>query len=195
MEKINYLQFKKSLQAVGKSYFSVNDLKKFYQGSDKNFKVLLSRWHKKEMIFRLIRGYYAFYLSQVDYLHLANEIDPNSYISFEYALYYYNLIDQVPSVVTLATKKRSRTIKAGNLVFEYVRLKSELCFGYDLKEKIYIASPEKALADLFYLLARGKRIAELDTLRLKKINIKKFKEILRHYPHYVFKKAQQALNI
>ncbi|MFH1838193.1 MAG: hypothetical protein ABH808_01705 [Candidatus Kuenenbacteria bacterium] len=107
--------------------------------------------------------------------------------AFEYALYYYNLIDQVPSVITSASKTRSKTTTTANWIFEYAKLKKNLFFGYELKDGIYIASPEKALADLMYLMSRGKRMVELDSLEIKKINIKKLKNILKKFPKYTIK--------
>jgi len=66
-----------------------------------------------------------------------------------------------------------------------------LFFGYDLKNKIYLATPEKALADLLYLLARGKRSVDLESLEKKKINQKKLCEILTKFPKYTIKKAME----
>ena len=189
--KVNYIQFKQIVESAGKSFFSLPDLKKFYPASRENLLVLLSVWTKKNLIYHLGRGFYSFNLSQVDYLSLANALDPGSYISFEYALSYHNLIDQVPSVITCATKKRSRKIKMSNWTFEFTRLKNDLFFGYDLKNKIYLATPEKALADLLYLLARGKRSVDLESLEKKKINQKKLCEILTKFPKYTVKKAME----
>ncbi len=193
MKTNNYLDFKKLLEKTGKTFFSLNDLKKFYAGSKESLKTLLSNWTKKGMISNLGRGYYTFNLSAVDYLHLAVMFDNYSYVSFEYALSYYNLIDQAPSVVTLATKKRSKKIEMGNWTFEYSRLRDDLFFGYELKNKIYIASPEKALADLIYLISRGKRLVELDTLDISKINKKKLNSILKKFPDYTIKKMKELI--
>lgn len=189
--KTNYLQFKKSLEETDKTYFNFYDLKKFYSSAPGSLKTLLSNWVKKDLIYSLGKGYYAFEPAKVNYLKLANEFDKNSYVSFEYALYYYNLIDQVPSTITLASKKRSRQVTVINWVFEYTRLKDNLFFDYELKDKIYLASPEKALADLLYLMSRGKRIVELDTLNRKKINSQKLKNILKQYPPYTQKLAKK----
>ncbi|MFH1564536.1 MAG: hypothetical protein ABIC82_01670 [bacterium] len=193
MKTTNYLDFKKSLGKTGKTFFSLNDLKKFYAGSKESLKTLLSSWTKKGMIFNLGRGYYTFNLAAVDYLHLATMFDNSSYVSFEYALSYYNLIDQAPSVVTLATKKRSKKIQMANWTFEYSRLRDDLFFGYELKNKIYIAAPEKALADLLYLISRGKRLVELDTLDISKINKKKLNSILKKFPKYTVEKAKKLI--
>ena len=189
--KTDYLKFSQALKNLNKTYFTRNDLKKFYQGTSESLKVLLSGWQKKKLIHGLGRGYYAFDLAKVDELRLANDFDTGSYVSLEYALSYYNLIDQAPSVITLVTKNRSRIIKSANWTFEYTHLKENLLFGYELKNGVYIASPEKALADLLYLLARGKRTADLTNLEKDKINLKNLKNILRQFPKYVREKAAE----
>lgn len=188
--KTDYLQFKKKLDKIGKTYFGLNDLEKFYKGKKESLKPLLSNWASRGIIERIGKGYYAFSITDVDYLRMANELDKNSYISFEYALYYHNLIDQVPSVITSASKTRSKKVLMSNWNFEYTHLKDTLFFGYVLKENIYIATPEKAIADLIYLISRGKRMAELDTFEIKKINQKKLREILKKFPRYAVAKAR-----
>ena len=192
-KKINYLEFKKSLEQTGKTFFSFEDLKKFYPTSPRSLKSLLSSWSKRKLIINLTRGWYAFDLVNLDYLNLACQIVPNSYISFESALSIRGLTNQVPSVVTLATKSRSRTIYAITWVFEYTHLKSDLIFSYEIYNKCYLASGEKALADLIYLISRGKRIVELDSLDKTKIDKKKFKQVLKSFPSYTFKKAQELI--
>jgi predicted transcriptional regulator of viral defense system len=191
--KTNYLQLQKLLNATGKTYFSLIELKKFYPGSTQSLKVLLSHWVNTKLIYLLGRGFYAFHLAEVDYLHLAQSIDPNSYLSFEYALYFYNLIDQVPSVITLAAMGRQRIVTMSNWVFEYTHLKNELFWGYVLEKGIYIAEPEKALLDLIYLIARGKRSADLNSLETEKFNQKKIKEYLKKFPGYVKKHLYPAV--
>jgi len=184
--RVDYLKFKKNLEKTGRTYFNIHDLKKFYPSSFSSLKVLLSCWVKKDLIYHLTRGFYSFDITRVNYLQLANELDGTSYLSFEYALYYYNLIAQVPQMITFATHKKHKIIKASHWTFEYTHLKKSLLWGYELKNKIYIASPEKALADLLYLKARGKRMVELDTLEKKKIDKKNFIKILKSFPSYVF---------
>lgn len=193
--KTDYLQFKQNLENTGKTYFQFSDLEKFYSHHSGSLKTLLSRWAKRGAIYGLKRGFYAFDIIRVDYLHLANNIYGDSYISFEYALYFHNLINQVPSTVTLVTQKRSRTITVSNWTFEYTHLKNELMFGCELKDKIYIATPEKALADLFYLMARGKRLFETDSLEKGKINFKNLTAILKRFPLYVTKRANEVLKL
>jgi len=164
---------------------------KFYPSSRGSLKVLLSHWRKHDLIHGLGRGLYTFDLVELNYPRLAHEIDPQSYISFEYALYSYNLIDQVPAAITMATRGRSKTVTLGNWTFEFTRMKEEFFGGYELKDGMYIATAEKALVDLIYLIARGKRITELDTLEKEKLNTRKLRDILKGFPSYVAAKAAE----
>ena len=87
--KTDYLQFKNKLEFSGRTFFGLHDLRKFYPHKGESLKVLLNNWMKRGLIHRLAKGFYAFSAAQVDYLRLANYLDANSYISFEYALYYH----------------------------------------------------------------------------------------------------------
>ncbi len=118
---------------------------------------------------------------------------PQSYVSFEYALFYHAVINQVPTSITVATAHRSRKVLVGNWTIEYTHLKSDLIFNYTLEKHAFIATPEKALVDIFYTIARGQRLVELDTLNEKKINQKHLEKILHKFPSYVSRTAQKYL--
>lgn len=193
MNNTQYLKFKELVTATRKTYFRLTDLQKFYASSQASLKVLLSQWAKRGWINQLGRGYYTFDLAQVDYLQLACSLYPQSYVSFEYGLLYYGLINQVSSTITLATGGRSRKIQVGLWILEYTHLKPELLFDYELHKHIFIASPEKALADTLYVMARGQRLVELDSLDIKKINIAKFKKTLERFPGYTLQLAKNML--
>lgn len=190
MKKTNYHKFRKKLESLGKTYFTVQELKKFYRNKKSSLKNLLSRWSKEEVIFSLSNGYYCFDIERLDYLnHACNLIKP-SYISFEYALNYYGLIEQVPQVITLATVKRHKFIHSGPYTYEYTKMKKELFFGYEKIDQYYIALPEKALLDTIYLLSRNKRLADLSSLNYKKINKDRLYKYAKKFPDYVTDKLK-----
>ncbi len=195
MAKVNYIQFKNSLANLGKSFFTLSELKKFYPHDSRSIEPLLNRLTETGAITRLGKGYYAFELSRVDYLQLACQLRTLSYISFEYALHYYGLINQVPSVITLASQGEHRFIGMGVYTFEYSYLKKDLFWGYVLEKGIYVAEPEKALLDLVYLIARGKRLADLDSLEVQKFDKKKIQKYLKKFPGYVGLKAQEVFEM
>lgn len=185
MNKINYNQFKRKLEGFKKSYFTINELKKLYRNKYPSLKNLLSRWSKENLIHQIGKGIYCFDLTNLDYLNLGCTLDKPSYVSFEYALNYHGIIEQVSEVVTLATSNRHRFIHAGPYTFEYTKLKEDLFFGYDRVDNYYIATPEKALLDTLYLVSRNKRLVDLDNLNTKKLNKKRLISYSKKFPKYV----------
>lgn len=117
------------------------------------------RWVKKGYLVRLRQGYYTFpeYKSQPDFaLYVANRIYRPSYISLHTALAFYGIIPE--AIVQFTSVSPLKTISFNNSFGDYIykSVKKELMFGYELKQAdggltLLFASPEKAIADLFYL--------------------------------------------
>lgn len=191
MNNINYQKFKKEIDYLRKTYFSLIDLKKFYPHKADSLKSLLSRWSKQGLIFHLGKGYWTFDLANVDYLRLACNLVRPSYVSFEYGLNYHGMLNQIPFTVTLANAGRYRLISMGAYTFEYSHIKKDLFFGYTLKENIYIAEPEKALLDELYLISLKKRHLSLEELDLTKIDRKLFNKWLKKFPVYTQRLAKK----
>lgn len=193
MKKIKYHEFKKRLESIGKTYFTLQELKKFYKNKRASLKNLLTRWSKEEIIFPLGNGYYCFDIDKLDYLNLACNFVKPVYISFEYALNYYGIIEQISQVITLAAVTRHKYIYAGPYVYEYTKIKKELFFGYEKFDNYYIALPEKALLDSVYLLSRNKRLIDFKSLNHKKINKDRLYQYARKFPKYVTDKLKSLL--
>lgn len=136
----------------------------------------LSRWTRKGYLVRLKRDLYL----MPEYREIpglqwlaANRLYRPSYISLFSALAYYGLIPEaVPYVHSISAMKsiRFRT-EIGS--FFYRKLKPQLFFGYDrlhMKNghSMLIASPEKALLDIFYLEPVFDDADEIAGLRLDK---------------------------
>lgn len=86
---------------------------------------------------------------------IANTLLSPSYISFDYALYYYGLIPESVHDITSATTKRSKNFKTNTGTYSFKQVKKEI---YPLGIKIesskngnfIIATKEKALCDKIY---------------------------------------------
>lgn len=91
----------------------------------------------------------------IDPLFIAEELVAPfpSYLSCQTALYYHNMIDQIPSVIYSVTPGRTKTFKTTIGSYSFHHLDPSFFFGYDTigKQQIKMASPEKALLDFFYL--------------------------------------------
>ncbi len=114
---------------------------------------------KKNIITTLKKGLYI-HTSPVVKNIISKEIIANnllgpSYISFDYALYYYNLIPESVHEITSATTKRTKSFTTDYGVFSYRSMKKELYkIGLLIKESsngnFIIATKEKALCDKVY---------------------------------------------
>lgn len=179
------------LKLISKSYFSFADLGKFYSGNKKDLKVVVHRLVKQKRLSRLIKGYYALDLVRVDWEQFACELVQPSYVSLEYALNQYGIIDQIPARITLVTTKKSRELILPNQVLEYSHLNPKLYFGYKIEGNFLIAKKEKALLDELYLISLKKRHLSLESLDLTKINKNLFNEWSKKYPSYTQKLAKK----
>lgn len=133
----------------------------------------LSRWVEAGKLVQIRRGLYAlaapFAKARVDPYALATRLRSPSYVSLESALQYHGLIPEGVPVVTSVTTLRPGRVPTPVGVYIYRHVHRSLFWGYqrvDLPggQGFYVASPEKALLDLFHLtpgpLDRG-FIAEL----------------------------------
>ncbi len=144
----------------------------------------LYEWQKKHYLKKVANNFYIFadkQLSDFEMNFISNKLYEPSYLSFEYALSYYNLIPETVFLYTSVTTRKTRIIKSEIGNFAYRNIKTGLFFGYRLvkNEKISfkIADPEKALLDFLYF--RSDIINENDIYELR-ISKETFKEIMNY---------------
>jgi predicted transcriptional regulator of viral defense system len=166
---MNFVEFRNRFYPL--ACFTTNQVFATYPEFDRNS---LGRWVRKGYLVRLRQGYYAFpeYKQYAEFtLYYANKIYQPSYVSLFTALSFYGIIPEtVPQITSVTTLK---TIKFSNEFgeYSYKSIKSDLMFGYDLKEmeggrRIMFATPEKALIDLLWLYPFYNSEHELEELRL-----------------------------
>jgi predicted transcriptional regulator of viral defense system len=93
-----------------------------------------------------------------------------SYVSLQTALHLHGMITQIPAAIYVVSLARSGRIKTPVAVYSVHHVAPELFDGYDLLGSgMKIATPEKALVDLFYLSGtRSRLFAALPELELPK---------------------------
>jgi len=157
---------------------TILDLKEKYKDyTDINGKI--KRDVDKSILFPLVRGVYETN-GNADGFMLSSFIYGPSYLSFEYALSFHNLISDRVVVYTNATfnKRRTKSYKNHFGLFTYRDVPMEafpyFVKAYELDTYSYIiASPEKALCDLLYIKQPVKSIKELKMLLFEDIRINK----------------------
>ena len=135
--------------------------------------------HTQDLLLKLRNGLYALRTEPPSDLEIANRLYGPSYVSFEYALAFYQVIPETVYTVTSATTKITREFEVLGRSYEYSRIKKEAYTGYRLTKvsgaEALVATPEKALVDYCYFVdLRLKSLNE--RLRVKKL---KAREILR----------------
>lgn len=165
---MRYLEFREAFKNF--TIFSINEINKI---NDRFHRRRLNEWQEKDYIKKIIRGYYIFFdlkLNENVLFEIANKIYKPSYISFEMALSYYNLIPESVYGVTSATSLKTNNFSTPIANFNYRRIKPDLFWGYDLKiansRSFKIASIEKAILDYFYLNPGIQIISDFDSLRI-----------------------------
>ena len=151
-----------------------------YNEKPQNLRRQVREWVKKDYLIPLKRGLYIFSSQwrkiQPSVLFMANFLVLPSYVSLEQALGFYEIIPEKVTVITSVTTKKTKIFR--NLVgsFEYRSIKEDLFFGFkkeiDNNQEFFIALPEKALLDFFYLNNHFQGdFSELESLRLQNLEV------------------------
>ena len=155
------IEMQKKLLQSGLKIFSTLEFKRLMGVSRSSAQQLLERYTKSGVLARLKGGLYAIITNYPSNYLIANKLYEPSYISFEKALSYYNLIPEAVYSITSATTRTTREFTAGQQHFIYHKLKKPAFTGYALTaisgENALFAEKEKALADYLYLIFLGKK--------------------------------------
>lgn len=154
------MRFERFREAVAKfPFFSIQQIAGFSQDR-KLLLNQLSQWQGQGRILRLKRGLYMLGTQEcrmpVSKLLIANQLISPSYVSTDYALSFYGLIPEKTEELTCVTPRKTSLFQNGMGVFRYQHVKPNCFTGFIASEDenhfpIWLAEPEKALVDFFYL--------------------------------------------
>lgn len=170
------------LKNYDKAFFALGDLVKIFNAKEASLKVALSRWVKNEKILRIRKNAYQLPDKAYDLRKTVWQFYQPCYLSFESALNKYSILSQIPYINTFATVNKSKKITLGQEEFEFRQIKKDLFWGYKMQNGLFIALPEKALADQIYFISRGLANLNFEELDLNGVSLKKFKSFIKFYP-------------
>lgn len=108
------------------------------------------------------------------------------YVSLQTALYHHGMIDQIPRIITVVSPARTRRIQTLIATISCHHLVPEFFFGFEVdpKTQVKMATPEKALLDIFYLKpAKSLWFQSLPEVEIpKSFNTKKAFDMIRKIP-------------
>ena len=179
------LELIKTLQKINKPFYTIADLEKITSLPRNSLYVSLKRWESGGVIERVAQGIYIPMGGDISIENVAAQLYIPNYLSFEYALARYGILNLIPYTLTFATTRKTKNYLLQKKRIEFRQISPELFFGFEMKNGIYIASPEKAFLDQVYFATRGKASLDFDELDIKKLSMKSLEELSRKFPAYV----------
>jgi predicted transcriptional regulator of viral defense system len=146
--------------------------------------VALKRWEVGGFIERVAQGIYIPIGGNTSLGNIAAQLYLPNYLSFESALAKYGILNLIPYTLTFATTRKTKKYTLRRQEVEFRQISSELFFGYEMKDGMNIALPEKAFLDEVYFVARGKATLDFDELDVNKLSRETLKEFRKRFPPY-----------
>jgi len=181
-----------AINKIGKDSFTNDDLRQLFP-FETGMRTSIKRLIDRGIVVVVTHGVYCLKDSTIDVEKKATQIYVPSYVSFESALSKYGVINQGFNKITLATTRHTKKVELLGVLCEYIQLKSELFFGFNLVKDIYLAEPEKALLDEIYLVSLGKRKINMSEWNFDGLNKKKIGGYLKFFPPTVGKIIKEML--
>jgi len=183
----------RKLQKINKPFYTVTDLEKITGVPRNSLYVALERWAAAGILERVAQGIYIPVGGMISIENVAAQLYIPSYLSFESALSKYGILNLIPYTMTFATTRKTRKYTIQGKEIEFRKISPKLFFGFEMKNGIYIASPEKAFLDQIYFVARGKAALDLDELDLGKLSIKALRNYGKRFPGYVRSRIESII--
>lgn len=158
--------------------------------------IFLARAVRRGWIHRVTRGYYinSYLKGWPGVEEVGCFLRTPAYVSGEWALHHHGILLQVPQVCLIITLQgsvgESRSIDYRGITLQFSKIAAHLFFGVRRIGQFDLATPEKALLDLFYL--RGE-IPLPDELEIKEMDIKKLQNFSKKFPLTVERKISKLL--
>lgn len=174
MKKLNSHLVQKELRDRHLNLFSVQDLVSLFKVSPRAAQAFLSYNVDKGVFTRLKPNLFSLKDPAPSELAVANRLYSPSYISLFTALSHYSLIPETVYIISSVTTKPTREFEVNNIPYIYNRIKQPAYTGYIPAviggSTVFIATPEKAVADFLYFVYLGK-LRYNDRLKWKKIDL------------------------
>lgn len=176
------------LNNISKFYFGYEDIAKALGISAGSAKVTAGRYVKQGILVRVKRNMYVLRSTwkaagREEKFLLANLGQVPSYISLMSALDYYEITTQVQrNFFESSAIKRTKEIEIDGSIFKYVKINSAYYFSFKKEKDFFIATPEKALVDAFYLMSYGRYALDISALSEEKLDRKEIRRISDVFP-------------
>ena len=174
----------RKIKAIAQPVFRTADVMVALDIQKSHASKLLNRLAQHGHVIRLMRGLWTMPES-LEPLALVQHLTAPfpSYVSLQSALYYHDMISQIPEVIYCVSLARTRTYGTPVATVSVHHIPGSFFFGYEERgeHNIRMALPEKALLDILYLSpSRSRLFAALPEVEFPpKFSIKKAHNMIR----------------
>ena len=178
----------KELNNIEKLYFGYEEIARVFGISASSAKVTASRYVRQDLLLRMKKNVYVRRdvwnaAGREERFLFANLGQVPSYISLMTALEYYEVTTQVlRDFFESVAVKRTKEIVLNGAVFRYTKVATGLYFGFKKEKNFFIATPEKALLDAFYLMSHGRYSLDVSSLDATKLDRNELKRLSAGFP-------------
>lgn len=176
------------LRNIQKLYFGYEELAGALGISPASTRVAASRYVKQGLLIRVKRNLYILRQTwekagREEKFLIANIGQVPSYISLLTALDYYEITSLVQrNFFESIAVTRTKEIRIDQTVFTYTRINEELYFGFGREKGFFIASPEKAMLDAFYLMSYGRYSLDLSAVNADRLDLDQIAAMSARFP-------------
>lgn len=171
----------------GKSIYTFAELLRLSGLSVSSLRRALHRLTQRGLLIKLSKGFYANAFAPPGLEEVAGILYPPCYISLESALFMHGILGQAPHLVTCVTLNKTKTFHTALGEIAYFHLKSTLFWGYEIRDRIPLALPEKAALDFIYLQRQNGLEPALEEWNWENLQRDKMRSLLGVYPKTVQK--------
>jgi predicted transcriptional regulator of viral defense system len=183
----------KILKTLNKPFYTIADLEKITGLGRNSLYVALKRWVDGGVLERVSQGIYLPMGENLSSEKIAAQLYLPNYLSFESALARHGILNMIPYTLTFATTRKTKKFILRRQGVEFRQVSSGLFFGFEMKDGIHIAVPEKAFLDQMYFVCRGNSSLDLNEMNLRNLSAKLIKNYSGRFPEYVQRRVEAIL--
>ncbi len=159
--------------------FNISTFKSLTKYGENYARLVLHRLTEKGLVIRIERNKYTVHK---DPLLIASHIVWPAYISMWGSIRYYNLTDQIVSIISVITPREKNNIEFCGTKIRFFKIGGDKFTGYKKENyngtEIFVAEPEKAIADALFFKMMSPKEAEELSKKLNKGKLNKYKTLL-----------------
>jgi predicted transcriptional regulator of viral defense system len=177
-----------TLRKIKSIYFSHIHVAETLSILPESAKVLCSRYVKNGLMVRIKKDIYVLAekfenLRFDEQLRLANIIQVPSYISLNTALSYYGITTQIQqNYIESISLKRSDHRLVNSYEFTFRKIAHPLYKDFVKQDFVFIATPEKAMADAIYFVSMGRYAIDFSAIDFSAFDPEVITNILAYFP-------------